>query len=139
MAAHQNFITDDTSIKGNITTASSLTIAGAIEGNVNAGGEVLVLPDAVVHGDVSGPAIRIEGKVEGRITTTGRLVISGAGVVLGDISVLSLLIEEGGTLQGQCSMGRAPDAAASRASRPASGPSGSPKPAAPKVGETPTA
>jgi cytoskeletal protein CcmA (bactofilin family) len=101
----QNYITEDTTIKGTITTASSLTIAGAIEGDVNAGGEITVLDDALVKGDVSGPNVKIQGKVEGRVSATGRLVISSSGQVVGDISVRSLLIEEGGTLQGECNMG----------------------------------
>ncbi len=114
-----NFITEDTTIRGSVTTASSLTLAGAVEGDINAGGEVSVLDDALVKGDISGPNIKIEGKVEGRITASGRLVIGAAGVVHGDISVRSLLIEEGGTLEGQCSMGA--DAASRKQSVPAPG------------------
>ncbi|MEM6991587.1 MAG: polymer-forming cytoskeletal protein [Myxococcota bacterium] len=100
-----NFITEDTTIRGSITTASSLTVAGAVEGDINAGGEVSVLEEALVKGDISGPSVSIAGKVEGRISASGRLVIGAAGEVRGDISVRSLLIEEGGTLEGQCSMG----------------------------------
>src|SRR5687768_701195 len=100
MSTSKNFITEDTTIKGNITTASSLTVAGAIEGDVNAGGEIAVLADAVIKGDVSGPNLKIDGKVEGKITASGRLVIASSGKVYGDISVRSLLIEEGGTLEG---------------------------------------
>lgn len=100
-----NFITEDTTIRGSVTTASSLTVAGAIEGDINAGGEVSILEDALVTGDISGPNITIAGKVEGRITASGRLVIGAVGAVQGDISVRSLLIEEGGTLEGQCKMG----------------------------------
>lgn len=105
MTTAKNFITEDTTIKGSITTASSLTVAGAIEGDINAGGEIAVLEDAVVKGDVSGPNIKIDGRVEGRVSASGRLVIASSGKVYGDISVRSLLIEEGGTLEGQCHMG----------------------------------
>ena len=118
MSNPTNYITEDTTIKGSITTASSLTVAGAVEGDINAGGEVIILDDAFVRGDVSGPNVRIQGKVEGRIVASGRLVISSAGSVMGDISVRSLLIEEGGTLQGECHMGAtegAPKAAPPRA------------------------
>ena len=111
MSDQQNFITEDTTIKGGITTASSLTIAGVIEGDINAGGEIVVLDDAVVRGDVSGPNVTVRGRVEGRITASGRLLIGACGCVQGDISVRSLLIEEGGALQGECSMGNAAAAA----------------------------
>ncbi len=105
MTSPQNFISEDTTIKGSITTASTLTVAGAIEGDINAGGDVEILPDASVKGDISGPAVTISGRVEGRINASGRLLITAKGLVQGDIAVRSLLIEEGGTLQGQCSMG----------------------------------
>lgn len=124
MSNPQNYITEDTTIKGSITTASSLTIAGAIEGDVNAGGEITVLDDALVKGDVSGPNVKILGKVEGRVSATGRLEISATGQVIGDISVRALHIEEGGTLQGECNMGgkvaakAAPKPSASSPSRP---------------------
>jgi cytoskeletal protein CcmA (bactofilin family) len=101
----QNYITDDTTIRGNVTTGSSMTVAGVIEGDLTAGGEVIVLEDALVKGDISGPDIRIAGKVEGRINASGKLVISSVGQVVGDIAVRALLIEDGGTLQGQCQMG----------------------------------
>ena len=114
MATQNNYVTEDTTIKGSITTASSLTIAGVVEGDVNAGGEIAVLGEAVVKGDLSGPNVRIDGRVEGRVTASGRLVIGAAGQVQGDISVRSLLIEEGGTLDGQCRMGAAAREAAIR-------------------------
>ncbi|MBX7079062.1 MAG: polymer-forming cytoskeletal protein [Nannocystaceae bacterium] len=107
MANPQNFISEDTTIKGSVTTASSLTVAGAVEGDINAGGDVVILADASVKGDISGPAVTVSGKVEGRVNASGRLLITARGFVHGDISVRSLLIEEGGTLQGQCSMGAA--------------------------------
>lgn len=105
MANAQNYITEDTTIRGDITTASSLTVAGAVEGDINAGGDITVVDDGIVKGDLSGPNVMIAGKVEGKITASGRLVIGASGVVHGDIAVRSLLIEEGGTLEGQCSMG----------------------------------
>jgi cytoskeletal protein CcmA (bactofilin family) len=111
MTNPQNFITEDTTIKGSVTTASSLTIAGAIEGDVNAGGEIVLLADAVIKGDVSGPNITVHGQVEGRVNASGRLLITNTGQVHGDIAVRSLHIDEGGTLQGECHMGEAPASA----------------------------
>lgn len=125
MTNPQNYITEDTTIKGSITTASSLTIAGAVEGDVNAGGEITVLDDALIKGDVSGPNVKILGKVEGRVSATGRLEISSSGQVIGDISVRALHIEEGGTLEGECKMGGSGKPPRSTPSAPA----GTPRPA----------
>ncbi|HWB78997.1 MAG TPA: polymer-forming cytoskeletal protein [Nannocystaceae bacterium] len=121
MTSPQNYIAEDTTIKGSITTASSLTVAGAIEGDINAGGDVTILPDANVRGDVSGPTVTISGKVEGRVSASGRLLITSKGHVHGDIAVRALLIEEGGTLQGQCSMGANAATLPARSSASASG------------------
>ncbi len=129
MTNPQNYITEDTTIKGSITTASSLTIAGAVEGDVNAGGEITVLDDALIKGDVSGPNVKILGKVEGRVSATGRLEISSSGQVIGDISVRALHIEEGGTLEGECKMG-----GGGKPPRPApTAPIGTPRPAPPNL------
>ena len=117
----QNYITDDTTINGSVTTGSSLTISGVVEGNVTAGGEVVVLDDAVVKGDISGPDIRVAGKVEGRINASGKLTISPVGQVIGDIAVRALLIEDGGTLQGQCRMGSSSGANGTSSGIPAPG------------------
>ena len=113
----QTYITDDTTIHGNLTTASALTIAGEVQGDINAGGEVVILEDAVVKGDVSGPDVRISGKVEGRVNASGKLTISRVGQVVGDIAVRALLIEDGGTLQGQCTMGAGTGAGAGNGAR----------------------
>ncbi len=105
MSPTHNQITEDTTIHGDITSASAMTIAGVIEGNVTAAGEVHVLEDALVKGDVSGPDVHVGGRVEGRVSASGKLTITRSGQVIGDIQVRALLIEEGGTLHGICKMG----------------------------------
>ena len=104
MSQQNNFITEDTTITGELTTASSLTIAGEINGSITAGGEVQVLPDALIKGDVSGSAVFVGGRVEGSVSTSGKLIIGGTGQVIGDVNVRALFIEDGGTLDGRCSM-----------------------------------
>ncbi|MEM7153644.1 MAG: polymer-forming cytoskeletal protein [Myxococcota bacterium] len=104
MPESSNFITEDTTVNGDITTASSLTIAGTVNGDIEAEQDVTILSTATVTGNVSGPGIQVQGKVKGKVAASGRLVIGATGGVWGDISVRALLIEEGGVLEGQCSM-----------------------------------
>ena len=96
-----------------------MTISGVIEGFFTSGGDIIILEDALVKGDMSGPDIRVAGKVEGRISASGKLVISSVGQVVGDIAVRALLIEDGGTLQGQCRMGDGSTSGSNGASVPA--------------------
>lgn len=104
MTEPKNYITEDTTIRGDLTTGSSVTVAGVLEGTLTAGGEVQVLPDAVVKGDISGSDVLVGGRVEGSVTTPGRLIIGASGEVVGDVTMRQLYIEEGGTLDGRCTM-----------------------------------
>lgn len=105
MADPENFITDDTTLKGHVSTASSLQVAGVIEGDVNSGRTVTVLADGLIKGDVSAVDVMVHGRIEGRVTTTGKLTIAATGVVVGDIQVRSIYIEDGGVLDGKVAMG----------------------------------
>jgi cytoskeletal protein CcmA (bactofilin family) len=99
------FLTEDTTLHGNLSSQSDVTIAGVVRGNIDARGGVTILADAEVDGDVTGGDVRVAGAVRGRVRAAGRLVISASGSVVGDVHVRALSIEVGGTLQGQCHMG----------------------------------
>jgi cytoskeletal protein CcmA (bactofilin family) len=124
-------ITEDTTIKGNVTSASSLLISGVIEGSVHCGGDVELMAEgsirgdivgidvmvhkgAMVKGNVSGRDVAVGGRVEGQVAASGRLTIAGSGNVIGDVAVRALAVEDGGVLLGKCKMGEAPARAAAR-------------------------
>jgi cytoskeletal protein CcmA (bactofilin family) len=115
-------ITEDTTIRGNVTSASSLLVHGVIEGSVHCGGDVELRGEGSIRGDVvgidvrvhagahvkgnvSGRDIAIGGRVEGQVAASGRLTIGGSGNVVGDITVRALAVEDGGVLLGKCKMG----------------------------------
>jgi cytoskeletal protein CcmA (bactofilin family) len=115
-------ITEDTTIRGSVTSASSLLICGVIEGSVHCGGDVELLGEGSIRGDVvgidvtvhkgahvkgnvSGRDVEIGGKVEGEVAASGRLTIGGSGNVVGDITVRALAVADGGVLLGKCKMG----------------------------------
>lgn len=103
-ASNETFIGDGMEIKGSVSTASGLVVAGFIEGDVNSGGHVEIWPDAIIQGSVSAQSVNVAGKVEGNVTTSGRLQITASGQVRGDVEVKSLQVEEGGGLLGRCKM-----------------------------------
>lgn len=98
-------IAADTQVHGHVRSGAGLTVAGEVNGNVHAEAMVVVEQSARVQGDVCGDDVIVRGRVEGQVAAKGKLTISATGLVLGDIVVRSLLIEDGGTLQGQCRMG----------------------------------
>lgn len=115
-----SYITADTEVHGNLTTVGAMTVAGHVEGNVTAAGDVVIMDGATIKGDVSGANVRVAGEVDGRVTASARLHIGATGTVTGDISITSLQIDEGGTLQGKCSM-NGQQQAASPPARPRTG------------------
>ena len=95
----------DTEIDGDVVTASPMMIQGVIAGNVHSGAHVLLGADGNVSGDVSGSDVEVRGFVEGNVVATGKLVITSTGTIQGNISSRGLRIDEGGRLEGRCSMG----------------------------------
>jgi cytoskeletal protein CcmA (bactofilin family) len=98
------FVGDGMEIKGTVATASSLIVAGFIEGDVNSAGHVEVRREAVIQGTVAAQTLTVHGAVEGNVTASGRLHIASTGKVDGDVQVAALQVDEGGSLLGRCKM-----------------------------------
>lgn len=94
----------DTQFQGNITTTGILQIQGQVEGNIKSSSDIIVAETSVVKGDISGVNVVITGTHIGNSDLQGRLEISSTGKVSGDIRVGSIVIEEGGVLDGKCEM-----------------------------------
>ncbi len=84
-------ITEGTHIKGNMESAGSLDIRGAIEGNVTCNGKL------VVTGTINGNSASSEffadaAKIEGEVTSTGTVKVGLGSVIIGNISATSAVI-----------------------------------------------
>ena len=84
-------ITEGTNIKGNMESAGSLDIRGAIEGNVACNGKL------VVTGTINGNSTSSEffadaAKIEGEVTSTGTVKVGLGSVIIGNISATSAVI-----------------------------------------------
>ncbi|MBI4913289.1 MAG: polymer-forming cytoskeletal protein [Acidobacteria bacterium] len=82
--------------------ATSLRIEGTVEGTVHSEGEVTIAPSGLVTGTVHAKHLIVTGKAEGLFKIEQCLEIHGTGCVEGDVEVGSLVVDEGGTLQGTC-------------------------------------
>lgn len=106
----------DVLVKGEIHTgARSLRIEGFVEGIIHSGGEVSIAPEGVVRGTILAKHLIVTGRAEGVFKITDCLEIHGTGFVEGDVEVGSLVVDEGGTLQGVCVRRDRPGAQASLA------------------------
>jgi cytoskeletal protein CcmA (bactofilin family) len=81
---------------------NSLRVEGSIEGTVHSEGEVTIAPSGVVNGTIHAKHLIVTGRVEGVFKIEECLEIHGTGWVEGEVEVGSLVVDEGGTLQGTC-------------------------------------
>ena len=89
--------------KGEIQAGqNSLRIEGIVEGSITSDGEVTIAPTGEVRGTIHAKHLIVTGRVNGTFKIVECLEIHGTGYVEGDVEVGSLVVDEGGTLQGNC-------------------------------------
>ncbi len=99
-------LSSDIQIEGDLNCSTDLIFDGAITGNINSKGGLTIGQNASVKGDLTAEKAVIEGKVVGNGDfTTCRL--SPTSVISGSVSTVSLQMEEGASLEGQCKVGKA--------------------------------
>jgi cytoskeletal protein CcmA (bactofilin family) len=101
--AIHTLIGKDVLIKGELHTGDhSIRLEGTIEGTVHSTGEVTVAPSGLIEGTIHAKHLIVTGKAKGVMKIAECLEIHGTGFVEGEVEVGSLVVDEGGTLQGTC-------------------------------------
>ena len=93
-----------------IAGLNSLRIEGTVEGTITSEGEVTIAPTGVVKGTILAKHLIVTGRVEGVFKILECLEIHGTGAVEGEVELGSLVVDEGGTLQGTCTRRGVPKA-----------------------------
>jgi cytoskeletal protein CcmA (bactofilin family) len=98
-------------VQGVVSLKGSLRVDGRVEGSISDAQTVVVGSGGVVRGDISAETVVVGGRVLGNVTATESVEILSEGQVRGDLRSPRLSTEEGGRLNGQCTMdGDAADA-----------------------------
>jgi cytoskeletal protein CcmA (bactofilin family) len=92
-------------IEGKLTFEGSVQIDGQVEGEVEAQDSVIVGESAVLNAQISAGTIVIKGKVTGDITARKRVELRAPAKLVGNITTPSVVIHEGVSFEGHCSMG----------------------------------
>ena len=100
-----SIISAGTVITGNIESRGDIRIDGTLKGNISGQAKILIGPEGVVEGDITGQQADILGTVHGRIKMNGLLYLHGKAVIEGDIHAAKLQIEPTVSFNGQCHMG----------------------------------
>ena len=102
MSSH---LSSDIQIDGDLNCSTDLIFDGSINGNINSNGSVVIGKNADVTGNVKAETAVVEGKIDGSGDfSTCRL--APTSVISGSVTTVSLQMEEGACLSGQCKVGK---------------------------------
>lgn len=111
-------IGDNSKIEGLLLTSDSTRIDGLLQGKILSESSVIIGEHGVIRGDIKAVDILIAGTVYGNIRAESKIEITGTGRVLGDMFTKTLVIDEGASFKGNCTMDVAEDDNTSRPSIP---------------------
>ena len=97
-------VASGTSITGTMKGEGIIQVEGVVVGEIDLKGAVIVAPSGLVSGPVTADVIRIAGRVEGVVSARDHLFIEKTGSLQGDFTTVSLVVEDGGRLNGTASM-----------------------------------
>lgn len=94
-------------IRGELSSAEDIAIAGRVEGTVELREHILTIaPTADVAANVAAKAVIVGGSICGDIIGLQRVDIQNTGSVKGDIAAPRIAMSEGAQLQGRVEMPR---------------------------------
>jgi cytoskeletal protein CcmA (bactofilin family) len=98
-------------IHGTVHTEGVVRIEGTVDGDVRAGGQVLVAPGGFIEGDVVTRHAVVGGEVRGQILAENLVEIRSGGAICGNVVTPRIAVEEGGTVNGMLRTAQPPDLA----------------------------
>ncbi len=103
-AAMDTVIGEHTTFTGNIESDGSIKVEGRVDGDIKAGGDINILTNAIVVGNVSCNNMTLSGTVTGNIYAKGSLHLEATCRLKGDVDIHSLVTDEGAVFEGNCKM-----------------------------------
>ena len=91
-------------IVGDVETSGTLKIEGTVQGSIRGARQVIVGRSGVIQGDIQAEEIVLGGRVVGTVTASERVEIQANSVIEGDVHTRSIVVFEGGLLNGNVRM-----------------------------------
>ena len=92
-------------VTGDLETAGSLRIDGRLDGTVRRADVVVVGVGASTSGDIHAREVVVGGTITGNVHASERVELQATAVVTGDVHTGSILVQEGGVVNGRVLMG----------------------------------
>lgn len=91
-------------VTGDLQTAGSLRIEGRLEGSILKADSVVIGVGATISGDVHAREVILGGTLTGNLHASERVELQATAVVTGDVHTVSVLVQEGGVVNGRVIM-----------------------------------
>jgi cytoskeletal protein CcmA (bactofilin family) len=106
--ANLSVIAAGSKVIGDMECSGVVKIEGTVEGTIRGARQVLLGRQGVVKGDIETREAVIGGQVEGSIHALERVEIQGTAAVVGNIHTKTIVIREGGQINGAVRMDESP-------------------------------
>ncbi|MBM3419723.1 MAG: polymer-forming cytoskeletal protein [Bacteroidetes bacterium] len=99
-----NLISNGTEITGDVKSTGDIRIDGALTGNLNTRGKVVIGPSGRVKGELNCKNLEVSGNMEGKLVVEQLLNLKASSRINGEIITSRLSIEPGARFTGTCKM-----------------------------------
>ena len=106
----------DAVFKGELSFDKGVRVDGRVEGKIATKGDLAISQAGKLQADGDAGCIIVEGEVKGNVTASDKVELRQSARLTGDIKAAKLIVTEGASFVGHCSVG--PNAATSSGSAP---------------------
>ena len=100
--AGSTIIAQGITFTGTIRGEGVIQVEGVVEGEFDMTGAVVVAESGLIRGPVAADVVRVAGRVEGNVHAREHMRLESSGSLDGDVTTASLVVEDGGILNGRC-------------------------------------
>lgn len=87
---------------GTLRGEGVIQVEGVVEGEFDMTGAVIVAESGLIRGPVAADVVRVAGRIEGNVHAREHMRLESSGSLDGDVTTASLVVEDGGILNGRC-------------------------------------
>jgi cytoskeletal protein CcmA (bactofilin family) len=102
------FIDQGSSFEGKLSFKDTVRIDGHFSGQITSENTLVVGESGVIEADIRSQTVIVSGTIHGNVTAAKRMILHKTARVDGDVDTPSLVMEEGGVLNGKLNMASAP-------------------------------
>ena len=106
--ANSTVIAQGVTIKGTLRGEGVVQVEGVVEGEFDLTGAVIVAESGLIRGPIKADGVRVAGRVEGSVDAREHMRLEPTGSLDGDVTTASLVVEDGGILNGRCTTTKLP-------------------------------